>query len=76
MKETNLQKTKKRIVECIIDCAEESFDGLYIDFLEYFRAVDAILQIKLSKRMREVDTVVKHYFGFNTAQEFLAELDS
>ena len=87
MKETNLLKTKKQIIsyihEAIIDFLHTETDsyknGTADDYIteliqEYLYAVGAISKVSVAKRMREVNTVVRNYFGFETAQEFLDEM--
>ncbi len=87
MKETNLQKTKKQIISIIRDTFIDflhtetetykngSTDEYVVELIrEYQSAWDAITKVSNAKRMREVNTVVRNYFGFETAQEFLDEV--
>lgn len=87
MKETNLLKTKKQIISHIRDAF---IDFLHTDsetykygsadeyatelIKEYQYALWSMTKVSNAKRMREVNTVVRNYFGFETAQEFLDEV--
>ena len=87
MKETNLLKTKKQIIVHIRDAF---IDFLHTDsdaykngsadeyaaelIKEYQYALWSMAKVSNAKRMREVNTVVRNYFGFETAQEFLDEV--
>ncbi|MDD4389729.1 MAG: hypothetical protein PHW03_02880 [Eubacteriales bacterium] len=87
MKETNLLKTKKQIIRHIWDTFidlihtdSETYKNGSIDecvnelIHEYQYALWSIIKVSNAKRMREVNTVVRNYFGFETAQEFLDEV--
>ena len=82
MKETNLQKTKKEVCRIVIMCIEDRLsevtDNQCNDIIfcwdlikELCESINMIYNVCKVKRTRELDTLVRNYFGEDTAKDLL-----
>lgn len=87
MKETNLQKTKKevcRIVKMCIDGhlaeipAKQRKNIIFCWELieELYETISMMYNVCAVKRTRELDTLVRNYFGEDTAKDLLNVINS